>query len=1131
MMVEKSKTEPVNKAENNSSEELFLYGSDNDEILRKKAEEDHLKLDDVQEELSLQNILRGSEQRETMLKSTEQKGVGAQHDSSTDIKSESKEFATRDAIVKNTNDEEGNILFSPASATLDEANNARDTNGSQNDNQDSRRVLSDFENDNNDIDQGQLLFDSADQGSAAVDNNELTVSTAEPDDSSHDSIESHVNVAPEAGDNIEQNVDEGVSIISGQVIATDANPGDVLSYQTADGFNIPDGFLFSNDGSWQFNAQHETYDHLNAGDSVVITVPVVVTDDFGASDTTQIQIIITGTNDALVAGENIALSVNEGNKGIAGQFTSTDVDAGSTASFTIDDGVVSPAGFVLKADGSYSFDPTDSAYDHLNAGDSVVLTVPVTVTDDHGATDSTQIQITVTGTNDAPVAGAHVIASVVEDDAIINGQLTSSDLDDGSTASYSVTEGSSAPDGFILNTDGSYSFDPTDTAYDYLNAGDSQILTIPVTVTDDQGATDTSQIQITVTGTNDVPVISSTTVIQQIEENLEGFTSYGETWSGDIYSVITQEEMLQHLNISDADSSDFTVTLANTDDGSNWHGGLAATDSTFSNNTSNNYDETVVQVTQEFKDNYPQIDAEVGDFYFDNVEFDQLNDGDIANISFTIQVSDGESVSEPQTLNIEVVGSNDAPIIGAEIISAAEGAAVISGQLSSSDVDAGSTATFSVSEGVTIPDGFVLNTDGSYTFDPADTAYEHLSTGDSELLTIPVTVTDEHGATDVSQIQITVTGTNTVPTATDDITEGFSPENASLVTELSFEDGIPNVLLGSVTAEGDGQVGSAADFNHAKVEVSGLALNSEAGAQTTVSMWIQANPEGGWEMLAASDRYDMVMLNGDIGFNTARGDMFGTDASELADGEWHHVVGVFTNGDVTQNTIHIDGVEQEMSQIQGTPSSSSANIDSSGGSLFFGSWGANSNYLFSGSMDEVKVFDGALSSSEISTLYDIEANNSIWNGGALSTHEDNILIISQAELLANDTDPDGDSLSISSVQDGDHGSVEIDGDGNIVFTPDENYNGEATFSYTASDGNGGENTATVTLNISTVNDLPTIDVVSTISVDEDGSQQFIYSTSDIDSSNVVLTGSADNGTVVVNDNGTVTFTPDENYFG
>ena len=268
---------------------------------------------------------------------------------------------------------------------------------------------------------------------------------------------------------------------------------------------------------------------------------------------------------------------------------------------------------------------------------------------------------------------------------------------------------------------------------------------------------------------------------------------------------------------------------------------------------------------------------------------------------------------------------------------------------------------------------------------------------------------------DISQKQKTAENINEAPDAIDDQFAGFSPEHASLAAEINFDGGTPNAIRGSISTDNSGQVGSGADFNSAKVEVSGLSLNGDAGSKTTVSMWIQADPAGGWEMLTASDRYDLVIQNGNIGFNTARGDLFGSDASELSDGQWHHVVGVFTNGDVSQNMVYIDGIAQEMSQIQGTPSNSSANINSSGGSLFFGSWGANNNYTFSGSMDEVKVFNGPLSPDEVTRLYDIEADNLKWDSGSLSTQEDSVVIIEAAELLANDSDPEGDTLTISKV--------------------------------------------------------------------------------------------------------------------
>ena len=79
--------------------------------------------------------------------------------------------------------------------------------------------------------------------------------------------------------------------------------------------------------------------------------------------------------------------------------------------------------------------------------------------------------------------------------------------------------------------------------------------------------------------------------------------------------------------------------------------------------------------------------------------------------------------------------------------------------------------------------------------------------------------------------------------------------------------------------------------------------------------------------------------------------------------------------------------------------------------------------------------------------------------------EDQPLVISAAELLANDSDIDGDDLTIIAVGDAVNGSVVLNPDGSITFTPDVDYNGPASFTYTVSDGNGGVSTATVNVDV------------------------------------------------------------------
>jgi predicted thioesterase len=100
--------------------------------------------------------------------------------------------------------------------------------------------------------------------------------------------------------------------------------------------------------------------------------------------------------------------------------------------------------------------------------------------------------------------------------------------------------------------------------------------------------------------------------------------------------------------------------------------------------------------------------------------------------------------------------------------------------------------------------------------------------------------------------------------------------------------------------------------------------------------------------------------------------------------------------------------------------------------------------------------------------FSIEAGND-WTA-PLSTDEDVGLTIQAADLLGNDSDVDGDSLTIASVQDASHGAVVLNDDGSITFTPEADYHGDASFSYTVSDGQGGSDTAQVALNVDAVND-------------------------------------------------------------
>lgn len=158
------------------------------------------------------------------------------------------------------------------------------------------------------------------------------------------------------------------------------------------------------------------------------------------------------------------------------------------------------------------------------------------------------------------------------------------------------------------------------------------------------------------------------------------------------------------------------------------------------------------------------------------------------------------------------------------------------------------------------------------------------------------------------------------------------------------------------------------------------------------------------------------------------------------------------------------------------------------------------------------------------------------NDGVIVGNEDTAFVINMATLLANDTDANGDKLTITSVQAGLHGTAAIV-NGQVVFTPDTNYNGPASFTYTISDGKGGVDTATVNLNINPVNDAPTALADGTIAGNEGvplviNVATLLANDTDVDGDKLAVSSvqSATHGSVALV-NGQIVFTPAASYSG
>lgn len=144
-----------------------------------------------------------------------------------------------------------------------------------------------------------------------------------------------------------------------------------------------------------------------------------------------------------------------------------------------------------------------------------------------------------------------------------------------------------------------------------------------------------------------------------------------------------------------------------------------------------------------------------------------------------------------------------------------------------------------------------------------------------------------------------------------------------------------------------------------------------------------------------------------------------------------------------------------------------ANVNAEGNIQFTPDANFNGTATIEYSISDGIEYDTASIEINVSPVNDAPiANNDI----ATAIDEDTSITILKSELLANDRDLEGDSLSIINVS-SDSGTATLNTDGNIEFSPKDNFNGTATLNYTVSDGID-SSTASVEVNINPVNDVP-----------------------------------------------------------
>ncbi|MCL1162149.1 retention module-containing protein, partial [Shewanella chilikensis] len=365
--------------------------------------------------------------------------------------------------------------------------------------------------------------------------------------------------APSGQDDINSVDEDSLLAISGNLLDNDVQGADTAQVTAAgSGGNLDNaisnqsqvsgsyGLLTLNaDGSYsyQINSTAQAVQALAQGESLTETFSYLLTDADGDTSIQTLTITITGTNDVPVistpqpgeadgavreAGQFDDGSIDPGTPSVSGQLSASDVDNGAVLIWS--GSADSPLGsFSIDATtGAWNYQLDNAAADGLLEGEIRTETFSVTVTDEFGASAEQLVTITIIGTNDAPILSADSSGSLTEDVDIINGILSDSgalsftdvDIGDSHVVSSSYNGDASwsggaldqatqdaLAQGFSADNSG-WSYEIANSLVQFLAIGETITLSFTLTVTDDFGASDSQQVTLTITGTNDAPVLT-----------------------------------------------------------------------------------------------------------------------------------------------------------------------------------------------------------------------------------------------------------------------------------------------------------------------------------------------------------------------------------------------------------------------------------------------------------------------------------------------------------------------------------------------------------------------------------------------------------------------------------------------
>ncbi|MBE4489940.1 tandem-95 repeat protein, partial [Vibrio parahaemolyticus] len=839
----------------------------------------------------------------------------------------------------------------------------------------------------------------------------------------------------------------------------------------------------------------------------------------GVSESTTVNVDVTPVNDAPVAKDDIATTQEDTAVTIDVLPNDSDVDGDKLSIESAS--VPKEQGTVEVVDGKLVFTPAEN----FNGDAEITYTVT-----DGQLTDEAKVTVTVNPVDDAPTIKVDAVESITEDAVNTDTVVASLTVRDTDTPEDQLTVSlENNSNGYFVLVGNEVKL--TQAGVDAVNNDELNLkdLTISASVSDGVNPTASDSDSLVVNRVNDAPTVENAIADQELSEDFATYTI-------DLNDAFKDSDSA--LNFSVSGNSNVLVSIENgiatITPTADWNGSetltFTATDPS-GESVSQTVNFTVAPVADIVADkatvveDTPTIIKVLGNDTFEGtdkvVSLDTNNgpangtvsvnpDGSVTYTpndnyhgadSFTYIVTSG-GVSESTTVNVDVTPVNDVPVAKDDTATTQEDTAVTIDVLpNDTDIDGDTLRIDSAS--VPSDQGTVEIVDGKLVFTPAENF-----NGNAE---ITYTVTDGQ-LTDEAKVTVTVNPVNDAPTIKVDAVESITEDAVNtdtVVATLTVRDtDTPEDQL-AVSLENNSNGYFVLVGNEVKLTQAGVdAVNNDE--LNLKDLTISASVSDGVNPTASDS--DSLIVNRVNDAPTVENAIADQELSEDFATYTIDLNGAFKDSDSALN-FSVSGNSNVLVSIENGIATISPTAD----------WNGSETLTFTATDPSGESISQTVNFT-VAPVADIVADKA-------TVVEDTPTII---KVLGNDTfEGDGKVVSLDTNNGPANGTVSINPDGSVTYTPNDNYHGADSFTYIVTSGGVSEST-TVEVNVTPVNDAPVAkDDIATTQEDTAVTIDVLPNDTDVDGDKLSIESVSvpkEQGTVEVVD-GKLVFTPAENFNG